>query len=160
VDGLHVHPRTVSASWRVLGRDRFLAVSDTTSALDQPDGRGWLGGQEVLIGDGAVRLADGSATLAGSAVGLDDCLRLLAEFTGCEPAEVLTAVTTVPADLLGRSDLGRLRPGGVADVVLLSRGLRPVATVVAGRLLDLGIALDDARELAADAQPSTERTAV
>jgi N-acetylglucosamine-6-phosphate deacetylase len=133
VDGLHVHPWTVVATWRALGPRRFLAVSDTTSALDQPDGRAWLGGSEVLIGDGAVRLADGS-TLAGSAVGLDDCLRLLAEFTGLEPSRVLAAATTVPADLIGRPELGRLRPGTAADVVLLTPDLRTVGTVIAGRL--------------------------
>jgi N-acetylglucosamine-6-phosphate deacetylase len=135
VDGLHVHPRTVAATWRALGRDRFLAVSDTTVALDQPAGRSVLGGKEVLIGGGAVRLADDGLTLAGSAVGLDDCLRLLVEFTGREVTEVLTAATTVPADLLVRATLGRLRPIGPADVVLLSPDLYPVATVVAGHLL-------------------------
>lgn len=135
VDGLHVHPRTVTATWRALGPRRFLAVSDTTSALDQPDGPAWLGGAEVTIGGGAVRLRDGS-TLAGSAVGLDDCLRLLAQFTGQEPARVLAAATTVPADLIGRADLGRLRPGAAADVVLLTPQLRTVGTVIAGRLCE------------------------
>jgi N-acetylglucosamine-6-phosphate deacetylase len=135
VDGLHVHPRTVAASRRALGRDRFLAVSDTTSALDQPDGPGVLGGLEVVIGGGAIRLADGSGTLAGSAVGLDDCFRLLVEFTSVTPADALAAATTVPADLLGRDDLGRLRPGSAADVVLFDPALRTVATVVAGQLL-------------------------
>jgi N-acetylglucosamine-6-phosphate deacetylase len=133
VDGLHVHPVTIAATWRALGPRRFMAVSDTTCALDQPDGRAWLGGAEVVIGDGAVRLADGS-TLAGSAVGLDDCLRLLARFTGLEPAQVLAAATTVPADLIGRPDLGRLHPGSAADVVLLSPQLHAVGTVIAGRL--------------------------
>jgi N-acetylglucosamine-6-phosphate deacetylase len=41
----------------------------------------------------------------------------------------------VPADLLGRNDLGRLRPGAVADLVLFSAELQPMATIVAGRVL-------------------------
>ena len=77
VDGLHVHPVTVAAAYRALGPRRFLSVSDTTSALDQPDGPSRLGGRPVLIQDGAVRLTDNGG-LAGSAVGLDHCLRLLA----------------------------------------------------------------------------------
>jgi N-acetylglucosamine-6-phosphate deacetylase len=139
VDGLHVHPRTVAATLRALGRRRFLAVSDTTCALDQPDGESWLGGLKVVIGGGAVRLAEGPegvrGGLAGSAVGLDRCLRLLAEFTGRRPAEVLAAGTTVPAELIGRPELGRPQPGSPADLVLLSPGLDPVVTLVGGRIL-------------------------
>ena len=134
VDGLHVHPVTVVAAYRALGPRRFLAVSDTTAALDQPDGPAQLGGRPVLIRDGAVRLVDNGG-LAGSAVGLDHCLRLLARFTGLAPAEILIAATTVPADLLRRPDLGRLEPGSAADVVLLTEQLHPMATIVGGRVL-------------------------
>jgi len=134
VDGLHVHPVTVAAAYRALGPRRFLAVSDTTAALDQPNGPSWLGGRAVMIRDGAIRLVDDGG-LAGSAVGLDHCLRLLAGYAGLTPVEVLLAATTVPADLLGRPDLGRLTPGSVADVVLLNQELHPMATIVGGRLL-------------------------
>lgn len=134
VDGLHVHPAAVVAAHRALGRDRFLAVSDTTAALDQPDGPAWLGSRRVEIRDGAVRLVDGGG-LAGSAVGLDRCLQLLARFTGLPPVEVLAAATAVPAALLRRPELGRWEAGAAADVVLLSPELVPVATVVEGRLL-------------------------
>lgn len=134
VDGLHVHPVVVAAAHRALGTDRFLAVSDTTSALDQPEGESWLGGRRVVIADGAVRLSD-TGGLAGSAVGLDHCLRLLARFTGLTPVQVLAAATTVPAGLLRRPDLGRLQPGSVADVVLLNDQLHPMVTIVGGRVL-------------------------
>jgi N-acetylglucosamine-6-phosphate deacetylase len=141
VDGLHVHPKMVAATWKALGPKRFLAVSDTTAALGQPDGEARLGTQRVIIRNGAVRLALGDTDepderlLAGSAVSLDRCLRLLAAYTGHTLAEVLPAGTTVPADLIGRGDLGRIRPGGPADLVLLNDDQFPVATVVGGRLV-------------------------
>jgi len=138
VDGVHVHPRTVAASWKALGRKRFLAVTDTTSALDQPDGHSRLGGVDVEIRDGALWLTDGSGSLGGSAIGLDDAFRLLARFTGADPADALAAATTVPADLIARPELGRLRPGGPADVVIFDPELHTVATVIGGQLLDLG----------------------
>lgn len=146
VDGLHVHPVTVAAAYRALGRSRFLAVSDTTAALDQPDGLSRLGGRQVVIGDGAVRTIDNGG-LAGSAVGLDECVRLLARFADVRLVEALTAATTVPSDLLGRGELGRLQPGSVADVVLFSEQLHPMATIIGGRLLH-------------DWQPASERTVV
>jgi N-acetylglucosamine-6-phosphate deacetylase len=130
VDGLHVHPRTVAATWRALGPERFLAVSDTTAALDLPPGPAVLGRHEVIVAAGAVRLAWDGTTLAGSAVGLDDCLRRLAEYTGCTPAEAVAAVTTVPARLFP----GLLSGDRSGDVTLLDSDLGVVGTVIGGRL--------------------------
>jgi N-acetylglucosamine-6-phosphate deacetylase len=146
VDGLHVHPRTVAAAWRALGPDRFLAVSDTTAALDQPPGRSVLGRHEVLVADGAVRLASDGATLAGSAVGLDDCVRRLAEYTGCTPAEAVAATTAVPARLFPVHPAGHrlgVLDGTGPDATLLDADLRVAATVIGDR-----VAYDrDGREL-------------
>ena len=133
VDGLHVHPTVVAAAWRALGR-RLVLVSDTTAALDLPPGRTWLGTREVVIEAGAVRLAADPEVLAGSAVGLDDCVRLLVTFTGCEPVEAVAAATLTPALLLGLADRGHLSAGARADAVLFDGGLSVVATVVGGRL--------------------------
>ena len=133
VDGHHVHGHTVAATWRAIGPERFWAVSDTTAALDQPPGPGILGGRAVRIrDDGTVRLADDEDTLAGSAAGLDDCIRLLARFTGAPPALALAAATTVPARLLGRPELGTLRVGAAADVALFTPALKTVATIAGG----------------------------
>ena len=44
-------------------------------------------------------------------------LRLQAEVEG--PLAVLTAATSVNAELLGRSDLGRIGPGAAADLLVL-----------------------------------------
>jgi N-acetylglucosamine-6-phosphate deacetylase len=153
VDGLHVHPRTVAATWRALGPDRFLAVSDTTAALDLPPGPARLGRHEVVVADGGVRLAADGATLAGSAVGLDDCVRRLAEYTGCTPAEAVAAATAVPA---------RLFPGLAAragDLTLLDADLRVAATVVGGRVAydRDGRVRDDHRATGTD--PGTEGAA-
>ena len=47
-------------------------------------------------------------------------------------AEAVTAATRIPADLIGRPDLGRLAPGAVADLVWLGDDLRTRAAWVAG----------------------------
>ena len=44
-------------------------------------------------------------------------LRLQAEIEG--PLALLRAATSVNADLLGRADLGRIRPGAAADLLIL-----------------------------------------
>jgi N-acetylglucosamine-6-phosphate deacetylase len=52
--------------------------------------------------------------------------------------DLLTAVeaaTRVPADLLGREDLGRVEPGARADLVWLDDDLRVVSTWIKGDLV-------------------------
>jgi N-acetylglucosamine-6-phosphate deacetylase len=45
------------------------------------------------------------------------------------------AATRIPADLIGRPDLGRISPAAVADLVWLSPDLKTRATWVAGQLV-------------------------
>lgn len=133
VDGHHLDPVAVRLAWRVLGPARFLSVSDTTAALGLADGVQRLGDQEVLIRNGAVRLADG--TLAGTAASLIDCLRELVRVTGCSPDEALLTATTTPSGLIGDASRGRLDPGARGDLVLLTEDLQVVATVVGGEVV-------------------------
>jgi N-acetylglucosamine-6-phosphate deacetylase len=141
VDGHHVDPLVVHATWRALGPDRFLLVSDGTAALGMPDGEQLLGESVVRVADGAVRLPDG--TLAGSAASLRDCLQVLLRTTGCSLAEALAAATSTPAALLGDHDRGTLDVGTRGDLVLLDHdvataSVRVVATVVAGEVVHDG----------------------
>jgi N-acetylglucosamine-6-phosphate deacetylase len=46
--------------------------------------------------------------------------------------DAVAAATRIPADLIGRPDLGRIAAGGAADLTWLSDDLRTVATWVAG----------------------------
>ncbi|WP_408896602.1 N-acetylglucosamine-6-phosphate deacetylase [Nocardioides sp. R1-1] len=135
-DGHHLHPATLGAYARALGPDRLLAVTDCTAGLGMADGPARLGDQQVVVRDGAVRLADG--TLAGSAAALPDCLRVLRAATGWSLAEVVGCCTRVAADLLGDASRGRLVAGGRGDVTLVDDELRVVATVVGGRLVHGG----------------------
>lgn len=132
-DGHHLDPATLTAFRRALGPGRLLAVSDTTAALGLPDGPARLGVQDVVVAGGTVRLADG--TLAGSAASLLDCVRVLRAQTGCSLADAVHAATAVPAAVLGDGDRGHLRPGARGDLVLVTPELRPVATVVGGRVV-------------------------
>jgi len=133
VDGHHLDPLTLTAVWRALGPDRFLAVSDATAPLGQPDGPARLGAHDVVLADGAVRLADG--TLAGSATPVSRCLALLRATTGCTLAEAVATATSTPARLVGDNTRGHLGPGARADLVLAdtANGLDVVTTLVAGR---------------------------
>jgi len=129
-DGIHVDPVAVRMAWRALGPSRVSLVSDAVGALGSPFGRSRLGHLEVIHDADGVRTLDG--VLAGSALALDQAVRNLMEFTGCELAEALACVTSTPADLLGLDDRGRLSVGSRADLTILDRNGELVATVIGG----------------------------
>jgi N-acetylglucosamine-6-phosphate deacetylase len=128
-DGIHVHPQVVAMAQRALG-PRLTIVTDAVGALGMPPGRQALGRTEVTIDDDGVRLADG--TLAGSNLAMDQGVRNLVAFSGCETEAALHAASTAPAVLLGDTIRGTLAPGARADLVLLTEDLELVATIVGG----------------------------
>jgi N-acetylglucosamine-6-phosphate deacetylase len=50
-------------------------------------------------------------------------------------AEAVAAASRVPADLIGRTDLGRIAPGAAADLAWLGDDLRTRATWIGGELV-------------------------
>ena len=132
-DGTHVHPALIRLVHALVGPGRFSAVTDATAALGMPDGDYRLGEHAVTLEGGTVRRPDGR--LGGSALAADDAVRRLAAMTGDEPWDVLAAMTSVPATLLGVStERGVLCEGARADLVLFTPDLHPVSTLVGGQL--------------------------
>ena len=91
-----------------------------------------LAGFEIVHDQSGVRTVGG--VLAGSALALDQAVRNLVAFAGCELVHALATVTSTPADLLGLTDRGRLRVGARADLTILDHHAELVATIVDGRL--------------------------
>ena len=118
-DGLHVHPKVVPLFYRAKGADRAILITDGISATGMPDGAYKLGDLEVRLVDG--RCLIGENTLAGSTLTLDAAVRNFARFTG-EPLETAARLASRnPARMTGLADeIGMLREGGVADVLVLS----------------------------------------
>jgi N-acetylglucosamine-6-phosphate deacetylase len=129
-DGIHVDPIAVRMAWRALGPSRLSLVTDAISALGVDGGR--LGSVDVTIGEHGVRNADG--VLAGSTLSLDQAVRNLVTFTGCDVADAFATVTSTPADVLDLPDRGRLTVGKRADVTVLDGALNVVATIVGGEV--------------------------
>jgi N-acetylglucosamine-6-phosphate deacetylase len=132
LDGHHLAPDVVRMVWAA-ARDRIVLVTDATAAAGRPDGQYALAGVSLDVTDGVVRNADG--TLAGSALTLSGAVKNAAEL-GLDPASVLRAVTEAPAALLGREDIGFLRPGARADVTVFGDDLVLHETLLAGTPVD------------------------
>ena len=133
VDGVHVDPTMVAVAWRALGPGRLVLVTDAIAALGLGHGSFRVGDTDVHVDERGPRTTDG--VLAGSVLRMDEAVRNLVAFTGCSTAEAVSAASATPARLVGRTDVGVLTPGALADVVLLDAGGCVAATVVGGRVL-------------------------
>lgn len=130
VDGHHLADEVVRLVWRAAA-GRVALVTDGTAAAGMPDGDYEVGGIAVTLAGGAVRNRAGA--LAGSALTMIDAVRNV-HALGIPLAQAVDAATRVPAGLLGCDDLGVLRPGAAADVVVVDDRLDVLATIVAGAI--------------------------
>jgi N-acetylglucosamine-6-phosphate deacetylase len=134
VDLHHVAAEVCGLAFRA-APGRIALVTDAAAPAGMPPGEYLLGGEPVTLsaGDGVPPVrADG--TLAGSALRMDVAVAN-AVACGVSLSGAVAAATRIPADLIGRPDLGRLAPGAAADLVWLGSDLRTRATWVAGRLV-------------------------
>jgi N-acetylglucosamine-6-phosphate deacetylase len=128
----HVSGQVAALAFRA-APGRICLVSDAAACAGMPQGRYVLGGEpiELAEGDGTPPVrADG--TLAGSALRMDSAVANMVA-VGIGLPDAVAAATRIPADLIGRPDLGRIAAGGAADLTWLSDDLRTVATWVAGQ---------------------------
>ncbi|HEX4289859.1 MAG TPA: amidohydrolase family protein [Trebonia sp.] len=138
LDGVHVHP-DVARLLIDAAPGRVALITDAMAAAGAADGPYRLGSLDVAVVDGVARLAgsDGSpGAIAGSTLTQDHALRLATRRCGMSLRAAVTALTWVPARVLGLGHrLGRLAPGYAADAVLLNGACEVRAAWGAGRRL-------------------------
>jgi N-acetylglucosamine-6-phosphate deacetylase len=114
---------------------RIALVTDAAACAGMPPGEYLLGGEPITLPDGeGVPPTRRDGTLAGSNLRMDRAVAN-AVASGLSLTEAVSAATRIPADLIGRPELGRLAPGAVADLVWLSQDLQTRATWVGGQLV-------------------------
>lgn len=128
-DGIHVHPEMVSLFLRAKGPDRAVLITDAISATGMGDGRFRLGGFEVEVKGDRCEL-DGR--LAGSVLTLDRAVTNITQFAGWSLQQAIRLATLNPARVLGRSDIGVIAEGALADLVVLTREGKIQRTIING----------------------------
>ena len=129
-DGRHLALETVGLISAIKERDALIAITDAVAGLGSPPGETFLGGRRITSDGTVAALPDG--TLAGSVLPLPRMVANLAA-AGLTPSAAVRAATTSPARVLGLDgEIGEVRVGGRADLVVLDPAWRPTLTYIGG----------------------------
>lgn len=131
-DGIHIHEGVIRATFKVLGDDRVILISDSMRACGMEDGVYDLGGQQVYVKGNLATLEDG--TIAGSATNVMQCMRNAVSF-GVPFTSAVKAATINPAKSAGVDKVtGSIEVGKTADIVVLDKeDLATEAVIIKGR---------------------------
>ena len=114
-DGVHVQIDALALAFRAAG-NRICLVSDSVSWETRSGPR-----PGIEIRNGAPRLGDD--TLAGSCTPLGECVQRMVRECGVSLESALASATSIPADLVGLTEMGRIRHGQIADLLALDTDL-------------------------------------
>lgn len=126
-DGYHLSPELLQFAWQMKKPSMLCLVSDTSRALDMPEGDYAFGhpSENVWIhSNGKVGLSP-SGGLASSVVALDHCVSHMARVTKIPLFDIVRMASLTPAQRTGiDAECGSLEVGKRADLLVLDRSLR------------------------------------
>jgi len=109
LDGEHVSTQIVRDVFEA-APNRIVMVTDAMSAAGSTDGTYKIANLEVIVKDGVARLAS-NGSLAGSTLTMAKAFNHALNEIGVSITEAVHAASTLPALILGRSDLGEIAVG-------------------------------------------------
>jgi N-acetylglucosamine-6-phosphate deacetylase len=116
-DGHHISPEMVAFTYRMIGMDRLVLISDSMEATALSDGEYSIAGLPVCVKDGVARTASGN--LAGSTLSLVQGVENLAKFANIPIEDALICATLTPARAVGLENrVGKLAVGNRADFII------------------------------------------
>ena len=133
-DGIHVSYPSLRIAYKQKTSDKVLLVTDAMMACAMPDGMYALGGQDVVVKDGAARLLSGS--LAGSILTLDKAVKNVYKNVGLPLYEAVKMATYNAARHCKVEDRkGLIKEGYDADLLLFDEDVNIKTVIVNGKIL-------------------------
>ena len=130
-DGRHVHPASLRVALAAKKRGRALLVSDAMPTVGSTLTEFRLGGERVVLKDGAPKNRSGS--LAGSHLNLLEAVRNVISLTGIHWTEAVRMASSYPARAIGlASRRGYIARGRRADLEELDGDMTLRRTWIAG----------------------------
>lgn len=119
-DGIHLHPSIISLAYRA-SPSHCILITDSIELSGLEDGvypgHAQIPHQQRKEGNKVT--IEGTETLIGTCIGLDECVRNLMSWAGLKVEEAVRCVTENVVDAVGLKDRGKLEVGRRGDFVVL-----------------------------------------
>ncbi len=134
VDGIHVNPEVVKMLYKIKPLNKIMVITDSAPAKGMPDGDYMFGELEIVkTGDTITTKIDGA--LAGSIANMHMCFKNIMKFTGCSLEEASIMTSTNQAEYLGIDNLGEIKEGYLADILVINKDHIIKQTISKGNVL-------------------------
>lgn len=134
-DGLHVSPVACDALVRAKGWEHVFLISDCLRCGGMPEGDYMLGELPIRLSGGVARLRD-EGNIAGSVLTMAGAIKNVVDWGIVDAEQAIRMATEIPARTNGiDATCGSIRPGRLADLVILGSDLSLEATYLGGVLL-------------------------
>lgn len=123
-DGFHVHPDVLRVTWKALGPERIVLITDAMPGQGMPDGEYIFSNLECVKKGNTVRVKD-TGRIAGSAITMMDAIRNMRKFCSCTFDDLAKMASRNPSRIAGVSETkGTIEPGKDADLILLDNNMQ------------------------------------
>jgi N-acetylglucosamine-6-phosphate deacetylase len=137
VDTKHLSPDLLKYAYKFMGPDRLALCTDTSRAMDMPDGEYIFGPKaygEPIVKKGGVGLMNNCTDLASGVVGMDFALRTFLQATNAPLVDAVRMASLTPARIAGLdAQTGSLHVGKWADLLIMDRNLHVQQVYVGGK---------------------------
>lgn len=130
-DTIHVSKETLKTSYKIIGPERFIIVTDALKAKHSDIDTFQLFGLDCIRKDGAAYLSTGP--LAGSLLTMDQGVRNIRDITGENLINLSKISSRNAAKSLNLHDRGVIQVGKLADLVIVDNDLNVKATYKLGK---------------------------
>ncbi len=134
VDGNHIHPDVIRATYRTLGSKQIILITDAMLAKGMADGEYVFSNLNCKKQGNKVNVIE-SGIFAGSVITQLDAIRNMKKFCNCDEVDLFKMASYNPCKLLGIKNKGSIEEGKDADLILLDKNLNLKATFITGRLV-------------------------
>ncbi len=134
VDGFHVHPASLKVAHQAKAAGKMVLVTDAMPSvgLDEHNGAKhfMLNGELIRCENGKLSTANG--TLAGSDLDMLAAVKNTVELVGIELDEAIRMASTYPAAMMGENELGIIKIGYTASLILIDDDFKLVRSWING----------------------------
>ncbi len=118
-DGFHLNQEEVQCFYKIKGTNRTILVSDALDLAGLEPGEYIRWERKVVLTPNVVKFP-AENVLAGAASSISMDVSNMMKFTQCSLSDAIQMASTNPAHLIGLNNIGEIKPGKRADLILFT----------------------------------------